>query len=68
MTVTTRANPTSSARVHHVFRPQDFAWILFAAALITADPETNYNATIVLLLIGAFQVAEPRIKLLSSKR
>jgi signal transduction histidine kinase len=57
-----------AARPVNVFQPQDFAWALFVAALIAADPETNYNATIVLLLIGAFQIAEPRIRLFASRR
>src|SRR5947209_8935885 len=55
-------------RAVHAFQPQDFAWALFVAALIAADPETNYNATIVLLLIGVFQIAEPRIRLFSLRR
>lgn len=50
------------------FRSQDFAWLLFVVALIAADPETNYDATIFLALIGAFQIAEPRIRLFSSRR
>ncbi|MBV9158115.1 MAG: ATP-binding protein [Acidobacteriaceae bacterium] len=55
-------------RLHHVFQPRDFAWLFFTAALIASDPETNYNATIVLVLIGAFQIAEPRLKVFSSRR
>jgi two-component system, NtrC family, sensor histidine kinase HydH len=43
-------------------------WLLFVAALIATDPETNYNATIVLVLIGAFEIAEPRIPLFSSRK
>ncbi len=50
------------------FRAQDFAWLLFVVALIAADPETNYDATIFLALIGAFQIAESRITLFSSRR
>jgi len=50
------------------FQGQDFAWLLFAAALILSDPETNYSATIVLICIGAFQIAEPRLSWLSSRR
>ncbi|MBV9502449.1 MAG: ATP-binding protein [Acidobacteriaceae bacterium] len=57
-----------AGRAVRAFQPQDFAWALFVAALIAADPETNYNATIVLLLIGVFQIAEPRIRLFSSRR
>lgn len=58
----------SATRSSRFFQPRDLAWLLFIAALIAADPETNYNATIVLLLIGAFQILEPRLKLFSSRR
>jgi signal transduction histidine kinase len=51
-----------------VLRARDFAWLLFTAALIAADPETNYDATIVLILLGAFQIVEPRLTLFSSRR
>jgi len=50
------------------FQPQDFAWLLFVAALIGTSPETNYNQSILLVLIGAFQIFEPRWQLFSSKR
>ncbi len=50
-----------------VFQPQDFAWLLFVAALIATTPETNYNATILLIVIGAFQIVEPRLKPFSSR-
>lgn len=56
------------ARTPSWFRAQDFAWLLFVIALIAADPETNYDATVFLALIGAFQIAEPRIKLFSTRR
>jgi signal transduction histidine kinase len=56
------------ARKPSWFRAQDFAWLLFVVALIAADPESNYDATIFLALIGAFQIAEPRIRLFSSRR
>ncbi len=55
-------------RTPHIFQPQDFAWLLFVAALIAADPEMNYDATIFLVLIGVFQIAEPRLKVFSSRR
>ncbi|MBV9157494.1 MAG: hypothetical protein JO097_14615, partial [Acidobacteriaceae bacterium] len=62
------SNQALTDRLHHVFQPRDFAWLLFTAALIASDPETNYNATIVLVLIGAFQIAEPRLTVFSSRR
>lgn len=52
----------------NLFGVQDFAWLLFVVALIVTTPETNYNATILLVLIGAFQIAEPRWRLFSSRQ
>ena len=50
-----------------LFKAQDFAWILFVGALMASTPERNYDATILLPLIGAFQIVEPRIRFFSSK-
>jgi signal transduction histidine kinase len=50
------------------FRAQDFAWLLFTGALLWGLPETNYNATILIVVIGAFQIIEPRLKAVSSRR
>ena len=50
------------------FRPQDFAWLLFVVILIATAPEPNYDALILLPIIGAFQIIEPRLKLFSSPR
>jgi two-component system sensor histidine kinase HydH len=50
------------------FRPQDFAWVFFIVVLIAATPEPNYDALIILPLIGAFQILEPRLSLFSSRR
>src|SRR5579863_3749599 len=47
---------------------RDFVWLLFGAALIATDPETNYNATIILVLLTALQIAEPRLAIFSSRR
>lgn len=58
----------SAVRPGSLFHPQDFAWLLFVTVLIKTTPETNYNATILLILIGAFQIVEPRLKLFSSRR
>ncbi|MGI8961725.1 MAG: sensor histidine kinase [Bryobacteraceae bacterium] len=52
----------------NLFRAQDFAWLLFVTVLIATAPETNYDALILVPLIGAFQIAEPRLKLFSSPR
>ena len=51
------------------FRAQDFAWLLFVTILLTTAPEiNNYDALILLPLIGAFQIIEPRLKLFASRR
>ncbi len=50
------------------FQPQDFAWLLFIAVLITTAPDRSYQALIILPIIGAFQIMEPRWRLFSSKR
>ncbi|MBV8865685.1 MAG: hypothetical protein JO210_09860, partial [Acidobacteriaceae bacterium] len=62
------ATSQQSTRSARRFQPQDFAWLLFVAALIETAPETNYNQRILLVLIGAFQIVEPRLKLFSSRR
>ncbi len=50
------------------FRPQDFAWLLFSGVLIATTPEPNYDLPIVLALIAAFQIAEPRLRPFASPR
>jgi two-component system, NtrC family, sensor histidine kinase HydH len=59
---------TTVVRPRRVFQLQDFAWLLFITVLIATTPETNYNATILLVIIGVFQIIEPRLKLFSSPR
>ncbi|MBV8551893.1 MAG: ATP-binding protein [Acidobacteriaceae bacterium] len=55
-------------RAGSFLQAQDFAWALFVAVLILTTPETNHNATILLILIGAFEIVEPRLKLFTSRR
>jgi len=50
------------------FKVGDIAWLLFVAILLANAPETNYNAFILLPLIGAFQIIEPRLKIFRSRR
>ena len=50
------------------FQVQDFAWLLFCAALIATAPERNYNALILVPLIAAFQIVEPRLRVFDSRR
>lgn len=61
-------NGKSGFRPANLFQAQDFAWLLFVIVLIATAPETNYDALILLPLIGAFQIIEPRLKLFSSRR
>src|SRR3954452_21302296 len=49
------------------FRLQDFAWVAFIIVLIAATPEPNYDALILLPLLGIFQILEPRLTLFSSR-
>ena len=57
----------SSGRWRTVLQLQDFAWALFVAVLLIAEPELNKNALILVPLIGTFQIIEPRFKLFRSK-
>ena len=50
------------------FRAQDFAWLLFVVVLIATAPEKSYQAWIILPIIGAFQIIEPRLRLFASRR
>jgi two-component system sensor histidine kinase HydH len=60
---------TSDARRKTIWRlqAQDFAWALFVAALIATAPETDYQQRILVVIIGIFQIVEPRWKLFDSK-
>jgi signal transduction histidine kinase len=53
----------SAVRSGNVF----VAWLLFAALLLATAPEVNYDALILLPIIGAFQIAEPRLSFFSSR-
>jgi signal transduction histidine kinase len=55
------------SRFRHWFKAGDFAWLLFVMVLIVNAPETNYQAFILLPLIGAFQIIEPRLKIFRSR-
>lgn len=66
MSETAVRDKLTPSKGQNFFGAQNFAWLLFIAALILTTPETNYNATILLILIGAFQIAEPRWRLFAS--
>src|SRR5438270_578725 len=48
-------------------RPQNFAWVFFIFALIATTPEPNYDLPILLVLLGIFQIVEPRFRVFSSR-
>ncbi len=68
MTVITTNPGASATRRGSLFRVQDFAWLLFVAVLIFTAPERNNDALILLPLIGAFQIIEPRLRVFASHR
>lgn len=65
--LTTNAGRTPTT-YRSLFRIQDFAWLLFVTTLIATAPETNYEVWILLPLIGAFQILEPRLRVFASHR
>lgn len=60
--------PEGLRRAAAWFKPQDFAWLLFSGILIATTPEPNYDLPIVLGLITAFQIAEPRLRPFATPR
>jgi two-component system, NtrC family, sensor histidine kinase HydH len=63
-----QTGPLSLSSWRSLFQLQDFAWAIFVAILLIAEPEVNNNARILVPLIGIFQIIEPRLKLFRSKR
>jgi two-component system, NtrC family, sensor histidine kinase HydH len=51
-----------------LIRVEDIAWLLLLTLLGVFQPDTNYSADSVLILIGIFQVIEPRISFFSTRR
>ena len=68
MRAAAEAPPRFAPKLRNLLRVQDFAWLIFVAVLIATAPETNYDALILLPLIGAFQILEPRLALFASHR
>jgi signal transduction histidine kinase len=62
------AATTMNRRPTPVLQFQDVVWILFVAILIATTQETNHDLTILVILIGAFQIAEPRLNVFASRR
>jgi signal transduction histidine kinase len=68
--MTEQANPAGRPLLRGLrswFRPQDFAWVAFIIVLVAATPEPNYDALILLPLLGTFQILEPRLKIFASR-
>ncbi len=42
-------------------------WLLFVAILLAVAPERNYDVDILIPIIGAFQIIEPRLKVFQSR-
>lgn len=55
-------------RLRSFFKAGDLAWILFVAIVLATAPEKNYDAEILLPLMGAFQIIEPRLAMFHSRR
>jgi signal transduction histidine kinase len=51
-----------------LIQPQDLAWTVFVALLLITSPERNNDALILVPLLGAFQIIEPRLRLFRSHR
>jgi signal transduction histidine kinase len=68
MEQTPKATPVPRRSLRSFVQPQDFAWLLFVAGLLLTAPERNYDAVILLPLIAAFQIIEPRLALFASRR
>jgi two-component system sensor histidine kinase HydH len=54
-------------RLLSLFKAGDIAWILFVAVVLANAPETNYDALILLPLLGVFQIVEPRLAIFHSR-
>lgn len=66
MAATTLSSPQPATRKVPI-QPQDFAWALFVVILLVTAPERNNDALILVPLIGAFQILEPRFDFLNSR-
>lgn len=60
--------PRTMQRIWNFVHPQDFFWLLFMLVLVGTIPEPNNNVAILLVCIGGFQLAKPRLGFFSSKQ
>src|ERR1700752_3156101 len=49
------------------FQAQDFAWALFVTAIVATTYETNYDVLILIISLGVFEIAQPRLPLFASR-
>ena len=61
-------NEVRMKRLRGFFKAGDIAWIILVAILLVIAPERNYDAYVLLPLIGAYQIVEPRLKIFRSQR
>jgi two-component system, NtrC family, sensor histidine kinase HydH len=60
--------PISQRRPRFFLRAQDLVWLILFAGLAIFNTEKNYPAILILLVMAIFQVAEPKVRALSSTR
>ncbi len=60
--------PVNQPRPRFFFRTEDLVWLVLFAGLAVFNTEKNYPAIMILLVMAVFQVAEPRVRTLSSPR
>jgi len=60
--------PISQRRPRFFFRAEDLVWLILFAGLAVFNTEKNYPAIMILLVMAVFQVAEPKVRALSSSR
>src|SRR5277367_5058903 len=60
--------PITHRRPRFFFRAEDLVWLILFTGLAVFNTEKNYPATIILVVMAVFQVAEPKVRGLSSAR
>jgi two-component system, NtrC family, sensor histidine kinase HydH len=60
--------PASRRRSRFFFRAEDLVWLILFAGLAVFNTEKNYPALIILVAMAVFQVAEPKVRALSSHK
>ena len=60
--------PINHRRPRFFFRAEDLVWLILFAGLAVFNTEKNYPAVIILVMMAVFQVAEPKVRALSSAK